>query len=153
MPVDAGASSDRAVAWSANAPTARAPAHRDFTIVQLAREFGVSLRTLRFYEARGFVSPQRSGTARCYSQSDRDRIALVLKVKRLGFTLREIAELLAGVDEDCPHALRLSRQQCTEQINLLERQKREIDAALAELRRLYSSHYLSAIGRAEPDGP
>ena len=118
-------------------PEVRAPV---FTIGQLAADFGVTLRTLRFYESRGFLSPRRQGTTRLYSESDRNRIALVLKAKRLGFTLREITLLLhsqAGSSE----GLRLSRRQCTEQISLLERQKREIESALAELRQEYSSRY------------
>jgi DNA-binding transcriptional MerR regulator len=115
-----------------------------YTIVQLAREFGVSLRALRFYEARGFVSPRREGAVRLYTRADRDRIALVLQAKRLGFTLREIADLFAGSDSSSP-VLHLSRKLCTEQINHLERQKRDIEAALAELRRVYSSHYLRAL--------
>lgn len=118
-----------------------------YTIAELAEEFGISLRTLRFYEARGFVAPRRSGTSRLYSQIDRDRIALVLQAKRLGFTLREIAGLIAdGEGAPAPQELRLSRRQCTEQINHLERQKRMIEAALAELRRVYSGHYLSSLG-------
>ena len=120
------------------------------TIAQLSKEFGVSLRTLRFYEARGFLSPRRSGATRLYNRSDRMRIAEVLRAKRLGFTLREIAALMGQADGSPPH-LRLSRRQCTEQINLLERQKREIEAALAELRRAYSDYYLDALGCEKRD--
>jgi DNA-binding transcriptional MerR regulator len=113
-----------------------------FTIGRLANDFGVTLRTLRFYENLGLLSPQRSGPARLHSQSDHDRIALILRGKKLGFTLREIRELLAAPrgDDDCG-SLQLSRQQCVEQINLLERQKHIIENALTELRRTYSSHY------------
>ena len=111
-----------------------------FGIADLAKEFRLSLRTLRFYESRGFLAPRRSGSERIYSRSDHDRIVLILQAKRLGFTLREIAELIAGHGEGSP-ALQLSRRQCTEQINLLERQKRELEVALGELRRVYSSHY------------
>jgi DNA-binding transcriptional MerR regulator len=127
------------LAW-ADEPAARDQADQVFTIGQLAREFGVTFRTLRFYESRGFVTPRRQGTTRLYRQADRDRIALVLKAKRLGFTLREINLLLAS-QQGTPDSLRLSRRQCTDQINLLERQKREIESALAELRREYSSYY------------
>ena len=116
-----------------------------FSIGQLAKEFGVSLRTLRFYEGKGFVVPRRSGAVRLYSQTDHDRIAVMLSAKRLGFTLREIGEMLAAGERD-PTSLNLTRSQCTEQINLLERQKRAIDTALAELRRAYSSQYLRALG-------
>jgi DNA-binding transcriptional MerR regulator len=119
-----------------------------FTIGQLAEDFGVTLRTLRFYESRGFVSPRRQGSTRLYSQADRDRIALILKAKRLGFTLREIGLLLKG-HAGTPEGLRLSRRQCTEQINLLERQKREIESALVELRQEYSTHYRRSLEGAD----
>ena len=122
----------------------------ELTIAQLSREFGVSFRTLRFYESRGFIAPRRAGPARLYRRFDRERLALILKAKQLGFTLREIADLLALSDAGTEGAqgssgLHLSRKQCTEQINFLERQKRDIENALAELRRAYSSLYLSAI--------
>jgi DNA-binding transcriptional MerR regulator len=113
-----------------------------FAIGQLAHEFGVTLRTLRFYEARGFLSPRREGTVRLYSQCDHDRLGLILKTKKLGFTLREIAELIGDDGESRQQDLPLSRRQCVEQINLLERQKSAIEHALAELRQTYSSHYL-----------
>jgi DNA-binding transcriptional MerR regulator len=114
-----------------------------FTIGQLANSFGVTLRTLRFYESVGLLSPRRSGAARLYAQSDHDRIGLIVQGKKLGFTLREIRDLLASPhdDDDCG-SLKLSREQCVDQITLLERQKRTIDNALAELRRTYSSHYM-----------
>ena len=123
-----------------------------FSIGALADEFGVSQRTLRFYEARGFLLPQRRGAERRYSRDDRKRIALILQAKRLGFTLREIRELVASCERHLD-SLRLSRQQCTEQINLLEGQRRAIETALAELRQLYSSHYLDALARGEIETP
>jgi DNA-binding transcriptional MerR regulator len=122
------------------------------TIAQLAQEFGVTFRTLRFYESRGFVSPRRQGTTRLYGQADRDRVALVLKAKRLGFTLREIGLLLAA-HGGAPEGLRLSRRQCAEQINLLERQKREIESALDELRHEYSAHYQRGLDSGDFGGP
>src|SRR5688572_31470451 len=66
-----------------------------YTIGDLAREFGVTLRTLRFYEDRGLLSPRRDGTARIYSARDRDRLSVILKGKQLGFTLTEIRAMLA----------------------------------------------------------
>jgi DNA-binding transcriptional MerR regulator len=141
-----------ALEWNGRDRELPEPDRRSFTIAQLSKEFGVSLRTLRFYEARRFVAPRRDGAARFYSQSDRDRIALILRAKRLGFTLREIGDLMAQGDaETGRNVLRLSRQQCTDQIGLLERQKREIETALSELRRIYSSHYLRGIERGDFD--
>ena len=132
---------------SASADTAKDGA-ATFSIRQLAKEFGVTLRTLRFYEGRGFIVPRRTGTVRLYSQADHDRVALILQAKRLGFTLREIGDMLAAGERD-PDSLNLTRRQCTEQINFLERQKRAIDSALAELRRAYSSQYLRALDSGE----
>src|SRR5437868_14041112 len=65
------------------------------TIGELSREFGVTLRALRFYENKGLISPQRDGLSRLYSQGDRTRLALILKGKKLGFTLGEIRQMIA----------------------------------------------------------
>jgi DNA-binding transcriptional MerR regulator len=82
----------------------------------------------------------RQGTARLYGPIERERLALVLRAKGLGFTLGEIRQML---DAEQGHALALniSRRQCFDQIKLLEQRKREIETALAELRRTYSSFY------------
>jgi len=113
-----------------------------FTISDLAREFGVTLRTLRFYESRGLLAPARSGMTRIYSGRDRARLALILKGKQLGFTLVEIRAMLANEEgkelkSKEPSAsvggLQLSRGQIAEQLELLRSQRVEIDAAIAEL--------------------
>ena len=115
------------------------------TIGDLAREFNITARALRFYEKRGLISPRRHGPTRTYSQTDRARLRLILQSKKLGFTLAEISQMLAGQEGRPPaSSLPLSRQKCVEQIRLLERQKREIEAGLAELRRLYSEPYVAA---------
>lgn len=110
-----------------------------FTIGELSREFGVTLRALRFYENKGLISPQRDGLSRLYSQGDRTRLALILKGKKLGFTLGEIRQMIAAEEGDADDkALSLSREKCLEQIEMLERQKSEIEEGLGELRRIYS---------------
>lgn len=113
-----------------------------FTIGDLAREFDVTLRTLRFYEDKGLLSPRREGLARLYSAADRVRLQLILKGKRLGFTLAEISEMVeaherqdAGADQQ----LKLSREKCIEQIAHLEQQKREIEDAISELKRTHET--------------
>jgi DNA-binding transcriptional MerR regulator len=119
----------------------------EFTIGELSREFGVTLRALRFYENKGLISPQRDGLNRLYSQGDRTRLALILKGKKLGFTLGEIRQMIAAEENAADNeALSLSREKCLEQIQLLERQKAEIEEGLAELHRIYKS--LS--GKIEP---
>ena len=73
----------------------RADRPKTYTIGDLAREFGVTLRTLRFYEDRGLLSPRREGTARIYDARDRARLSVILKGKQLGFTLTEIRAMVA----------------------------------------------------------
>jgi DNA-binding transcriptional MerR regulator len=111
-----------------------------FTIGELSREFGVTLRALRFYENKGLISPHREGLSRLYSQGDRTRLALILKGKKLGFTLGEIRQMIAA-EEGAADAksLSLSREKCLEQIELLKRQKTEIEEGLNELTRIYAS--------------
>ena len=106
-----------------------------YTIGDLAREFGVTLRTLRFYEDRGLLAPIREGTERIYGAGDRARLSVILKGKQLGFTLVEIRDMLAQGEQPFASTseLKLSPKQIEDQIAHLENQKREIDAALAEL--------------------
>jgi DNA-binding transcriptional MerR regulator len=106
-----------------------------YTIGDLAREFGVTLRTLRFYEDRGLLSPRRDGTARIYDARDRERLSVILKGKQLGFTLTEIRAMLAEERSGSGPAtnLKLSLDQIEDQILHLEQQKKEIEEALAEL--------------------
>ncbi len=112
----------------------------EFTIGELARDFGVTLRALRFYENKGLLSPQREGLSRLYSQGDRTRLALILKGKKLGFTLGEIRQMIAAEEGDADaNTLALSREKCLEQIELLERQKADLEEGLNELFRIYSS--------------
>lgn len=113
-----------------------------YTINDLSRECGVTLRALRFYESKSLLNPQRIGSSRLYNEEDRRRLKLILKGKQLGFTLREIVDLVAaGSEVEAPNTLRLTREQCIEQLKLLERQKREIEYAINELRRTYSGLY------------
>src|SRR6188474_2813923 len=111
-----------------------------FTIGELSREFGVTLRALRFYENKGLISPHRDGLNRLYSQGDRTRLALILKGKKLGFTLGEIRQMIAAEEGDAADrsALSLSREKCLEQIEMLQRQKAEIEEGLSELHRIYA---------------
>ncbi|MDP3407084.1 MerR family DNA-binding transcriptional regulator [Bosea sp. (in: a-proteobacteria)] len=111
-----------------------------FTISDLARDFGVTLRTLRFYESRGLIAPARSGLTRIYSGRDRARLALILKGKQLGFTLVEIRAMLANEEKKGGEAgaasvggLQLSREQVIEQLDMLRAQRIEIESAIAEL--------------------
>ena len=113
-----------------------------YSIGDLAREFSVTLRALRFYESKGLLKPRREGNLRLYSAADRENLAQILKGKQLGFTLSEIRGLIASEDpERSGPRLKLSREQCIEQIKLLERQKKDIEDAIGELRRTYTDLY------------
>jgi DNA-binding transcriptional MerR regulator len=115
-------------------PTAGAGA-QSFTIGDLARDFGLTPRALRFYESKGMLQPKRRGLTRLYSAADRARLALILQGKELGLSLREIRESLTREDATVRGAgLVLSATEVTEKIAALETQKREIERALAGLR-------------------
>jgi len=106
-----------------------------YTMAALCQEFGVTPRALRFYEDEGLLAPEREGLARIYSRRDRGRLIWILRGKRVGFSLAEIRELIDLYDVDPDHAeqRRATEAKCRERIALLERQKVEIDAAIAEL--------------------
>lgn len=126
---------------SADAGSTPDDATAGFTISDLARDFGLTLRTLRFYEGRGLLSPARSGMTRIYSSRDRARLALILKGKQLGFTLVEIRAMLANEEREqeggaisaSVGGLQLTRNQVSEQLELLRTQRSEIESAIAEL--------------------
>lgn len=111
-----------------------------FTIGDLAREFSISLRALRFYEDRGLLTPQRRGTARLFTGNDRLRLQMILKGKELGFTLSEISEMLAIDVGNGIEAARLDLKpdQILTQIDHLERQRSDLDHAIRELKATHS---------------
>jgi DNA-binding transcriptional MerR regulator len=117
------------------APIPTLPDREHFTISDLSAEFGVTARALRFYEDEGLIAPERRGLQRIYSHRDRARLAWILRGKRVGFSLAEIREMIDLYD--IGDGRRVQRQvtleRCRERIALLERQKLDIDAALAEL--------------------
>lgn len=110
-----------------------------FTIGDLSREFEVTLRALRFYEDKGLLNPSRDGLTRLYSGQDREHLKLILKGKRLGFTLVEISEMIAHHGDGKSPRLSMSAETVKEQIAHLERQRVEIDEALMELRKSYET--------------
>jgi len=107
---------------------------REMTIGEMASEFNVSLRTLRFYEDRKLLRPRREGNTRLYSPTDRLRMQMITKGKQLGFTLTEIHDLLGNYDVTDDFEDKLKPQQIVTQIDHLERQRAEIDGAIARLR-------------------
>ncbi len=109
-----------------------------YGIAELAREFGVTTRTVRFYEDKGLISPTRDGQRRIYSARDRVRLRLIMRGKRLGLTLDEIAELIDLYDFDPSEVTQLKQfiDVIRERKTVLEGQKRDIDDTLAEMNRL-----------------
>ena len=108
---------------------------RTWTIREIADEFDVTTRTVRHYEAIGLISPERQGTTRIFHRRDRTRLALVLRGKRLGFPLDEIAKIIDLYD--APRGRRSQLAYVLEQIDErrsdLEQRRRDLDDALAEL--------------------
>jgi DNA-binding transcriptional MerR regulator len=111
------------------------------TIGELARDSGVTLRALRFYQSKGLLTPRRDGTCRIFSNDDRARLALIQQGKRLGFTLCEIRDMLGARSRDRAEMLPIGRKKCVEQIKLLENQRRDLELALAELRQICSGMF------------
>lgn len=117
------------------APIEPRPEQDAFSISDLCAEFGVTPRALRFYEDEGLISPERRGTQRIYSHADRARLAWILRGKRVGFSLAEIKEMidLYDVGDGRRVQKQVTLERCRDRIELLENQKRDIDAHIAEL--------------------
>lgn len=110
---------------------------QSYSITELRREFEVSARTLRFYEDKGLLTPARDGQARVYSYRDRARLKLILRGKRVGFSLAEIKEILDlyNLRDGQVTQLQVSLEKGREKITELEHQRRDIDEAIADLGR------------------
>ncbi len=109
-----------------------------WTITELAAEFGVTLRTIRHYEDVGLITPERRGTSRLFHPRDRIRLQLILRGKRLGFSLPEIRTIVDMYDEQPGEAGQL--RYLIEQIDVrraeLEQMRRDIDETMTELDRV-----------------
>ena len=116
-------------------PDSAAGGKKAFTISDLAREFDVTTRSIRFYEDEGLLSPDRVGRNRYYSAKERVRLMLLLRGKRLGFSLGEIKELFDIYDaprEDVSELVKSLRILQKRRV-LLEQQRKDIDAVLKEI--------------------
>lgn len=106
-----------------------------FSISEIARETDVTPRTIRFYESKGLITPRRAGNTRVYTHRDKTRMTLILRGKRLGFSLAEIKEYLDLYDHDSKHAEQTQHLlvRVRKRISDLEHQSRDLKAALKEL--------------------
>jgi DNA-binding transcriptional MerR regulator len=110
------------------------------SISEMAEEFKVTPRALRFYESKGLLSPMRDRGTRVYGPADQQHLALILKGRKLGFTLAELAQMIdAKNGRASRQALKLTRQKCLDQITMFERQINDALEAVAELRRIHTS--------------
>jgi DNA-binding transcriptional MerR regulator len=114
--------------------------NRTFTIRQLCQEFQCTPRALRFYEDKALLAPARDGLNRVYSYKDRGRLKLILRGKRLGFSLAEIREMLDlyDLDDDGAAQIAVSLGKFRERIVALEQQKQDVENAILELKESYA---------------
>lgn len=113
------------------------PENRDlFAIADLAREFGISTRAIRFYEAKGLLSPERVGATRIFRRRDRARLILILRGKRLGFSLRDISDYLSLYDANRSQQAQLLTAKIDERLVSLEAQLKDLQTTIAELKEI-----------------
>jgi DNA-binding transcriptional MerR regulator len=109
---------------------------RFYTVPELADDLGITPRTIRFYEQKRLLNPQRAGTTRVYTRQDRAKLLLILRGKRLGFSLKEIADYLDlyGADPTQAEQIRMLLGRVRERISDLEEQRQALEVTLDELR-------------------
>lgn len=112
-----------------------ANANQTFSIGELSREFHITLRSIRFYEDQGLLTPTRVGTTRIFSRRDRGRLAMICRGKRLGFSLKVIKTFLDLYQHDGCNAeqMRYLLDKAKERIKVLEQQRVDLELTLKEL--------------------
>ena len=107
-----------------------------FAIADLAREFGISTRAIRFYEAKGLLAPERVGATRVFRRRDRARLILILRGKRLGFSLRDISDYLSLYDANRTQQVSLLIGKVDERLASLETQLEDLQTTISELKEI-----------------
>jgi len=104
-------------------------------IGEMAKTFGVTLRTLRFYEDKGLIHPKRDGSTRLYTRRDRARLKLILLGRKVGFSLRDVKQMMDLYDPKGANTkqLRLMLEKSDKQLGRLQKQRAAIDEAITEL--------------------
>jgi DNA-binding transcriptional MerR regulator len=111
-------------------------AQDEFTrIGEMAKMFDVTLRTLRFYEDKGLISPKRDGSTRLYTRRDKARLKLILLGRKIGFSLRDVKQIMDLYDPNGANTkqLRLTMEKSEKQLARLQKQRAAIDEAISEL--------------------
>jgi len=114
----------------------QADPNRLYTITELSEELAVTARAIRFYEAKGLLSPQRAGSTRVYTYRDRARLLIILRGKRLGFSLALVKKYLDLYDADPTHKTQIETllRGARQRIGELETQRQDLELTIEELR-------------------
>ena len=109
-----------------------------FAIADLAAEFGISTRAIRFYEAKDLLRPERVGGTRVFRRRDRARLILILRGKRLGFSLRDISEYLSLYEADRTQRAQVNLlvDMVDQRVMMLEQQLADLQTTIGELREI-----------------
>lgn len=121
----------------ANASAAFSESKEDYVrIGDMAKKYGVSLRTLRFYEDKGLIEPKREGNTRLYSRRERARLQLILLGRNVGFSLREVKQMMDLYDPQGTNTkqMRVTLEKSEKQLLRLEKQRQQLDEAIDQLR-------------------
>lgn len=132
-------------------------ANTTFTITELAREFGLTTRAIRFYEDHGLIAPTRAGRNRVYRNRDKVRLKLTLRGKRLGLSLSEIRELIDMYDAAKDERAQVERLQevLRKRRSVLEQQREDIEVVLGEIAAFEEQcrKFLDPAGKPDPAPP
>jgi DNA-binding transcriptional MerR regulator len=123
-----------------------------YSVTELADELGVTPRAIRFYETKGLIKPSRAGTTRVYTHRDRARMQLILRGKRLGFTLADIKEYLDLYDLDPSKVkqVKLLLGKIERRVSELEQQREDLETTLMELEEMRQECLVNIEAHNEP---